>query len=90
MAELVKPGRYLVCLEFPLWKNNQAEGPPFGLHGVYWNLLAEGGDGKVEREHMEDASSIRSGNFIRVQYLKPSVSFPQGRGTDMISVWKRK
>jgi hypothetical protein len=39
---------------------------------------------------MEDASSIRSGNFIRVQYLKPSVSFPQGRGTDMISVWKRK
>ncbi|KAL1581673.1 hypothetical protein WHR41_09496 [Cladosporium halotolerans] len=90
MAELVKPGRYLVCLEFPLWKENQAEGPPFGLQGVYWNLLAEGGDGKVEREHMEDDSLTGSGQFTRVQRLKPSISFPQGKGTDMISVWKKK
>lgn len=90
MAVLVKPGRYLICLEFPLWKENQAEGPPFGLQGVYWNLLAQGGDGKVQRERIADASLTGSGNFTRVQYLEPSMSFPQGKGTDMISVWKRK
>lgn len=90
MGELVKQGRYLICLEFPLWKEIQAEGPPFGLRGVYWDLLAEGGNGMVNGEHVADDVSLRSGNFTRVQYLKPSTSFPQGKGMDMISVWKRK
>ncbi len=89
MAELVQPGKFLVCLEFPLWKDNELPGPPWGMSGVYWNLLAEGGDGLSTSIGGGDAGEGK-GAFDRVQYLKPATSYPQGRGTDMISVWRRK
>lgn len=89
MAELVKPGRFLICLEFPLWKDPQLPGPPWGLKGVYWNLLAEGGDGIADGSSEGRIGSTK-GKFDRMQYLKPTESFQQGRGTDMLSVWRRK
>lgn len=89
MGELVKPGSFLICLEFPLWKDNKIPGPPWGMSGVYWNLLAQGGDGVVD-SGSEDGQGSGDGKFERVQYLKPPESYEQGRSTDMLSVWKRK
>lgn len=87
MAEIVKPGGLLICLEFPLWKENALPGPPWGLKGVYWNLLADGGDGLVDGD-VSDGSNL--GKFERLQYIKPTRSYKQGRGMDMLSVWRRK
>jgi hypothetical protein len=44
MQSLLAPSGILVRLEFPPYKNLEAEGPPWGLKGVYCNLLVEGGD----------------------------------------------
>lgn len=89
MSELVKPGMYLICLEFPLWKDLSAEGPPYGLKGVYWNLLAEGGDGMVA-QHNEGNGAAGKGDFERMQYFRPPRTFKQGKESDMVSVWRRK
>ncbi|KAF3046197.1 hypothetical protein E8E11_008201 [Didymella keratinophila] len=88
MSQLLSPTGMLVCLEFPMWKPLTAPGPPYGLNGVYWNILAEGGTGVVD-----DAGSLSKadgdvGAFERIAYWKPPISFEQGRGEDMISVWK--
>lgn len=90
MGALVKPGRFLVCLEFPLWKDSTLPGPPWGLSGVHWDLLAEGGDGLVSEEAHKQLGTAGNGMFERVQYIRPAVSYPQGRGTDMLSIWRRK
>ncbi|KAL3265158.1 hypothetical protein ABHI18_000063 [Aspergillus niger] len=45
MAGLLRDDGYLVCLEFPLYKDPALLGPPWGLQGVYWDLLVRGGDG---------------------------------------------
>jgi methyl halide transferase len=60
MQSLLTPSGILVCLEFPLYKDLEAEGPPWGLKGAYWNLLAEGGDGYVKNlnEDVNDRSTI--------------------------------
>ncbi|GAB1321042.1 hypothetical protein MFIFM68171_11252 [Madurella fahalii] len=88
MRELLRPTGLLVCLEFPLYKDLKAPGPPWGLQGVHWNLLAEGGDGKMDRPttEMDEAH----GSFERVEYIKPPRSYEMGRGTDMLSVWALK
>ena len=78
-----------MCLEFPLYKDREAAGPPWGLHGVYWNLLAQGGDGiKVDNE--QDAVETAKGSFERILYYQPSRTFHVGQGSDMISVWRLK
>ncbi|KAI9375377.1 S-adenosyl-L-methionine-dependent methyltransferase [Aspergillus egyptiacus] len=43
MAELIKPGGLLVCLEFPMYKDPELPGPPWGVNGVHLELL--GGEG---------------------------------------------
>lgn len=90
MAELVKPGGFLICLEFPLWKDRSAPGPPWGLQGVYTDLLARGGDGLLETDTNQDSSSHGSGDFTREVYWKPIRSYEQSRGADMLSIWRRK
>lgn len=90
MAELVRPGEHLVCLEFPLWKDNCLPGPPWGMKGVYWDLLATGGDGLVADANVERTLSTARGKFDRLQYFSPTRSYEQGRGADMVSVWRRK
>lgn len=74
MSELVKPGGCLICLEFPLYKDRSLPGPPWGLNGVYEELL----------------STPKGGNFIREEYIKPRRSYEVSKGTDMLSVWRRQ
>ena len=62
-------------------------GPPWGLKGVYWNLLAEGGDGI---NLVQEAPLPLIGNFERIRYIDAQKSHKEGRGTDMLSIWRRK
>lgn len=88
MKQLLAPKGVLVCLEFPLHKPLDAQGPPWGLSGVYWDLLAEGGNGMMkERVKTRD----ERGPFQRVEYFKPHRNHEHfGGGTDMMSVWTWK
>lgn len=91
MSELVKPGGLLICLEFPLWKDLSFPGPPWGLKGVYWDLLARGGDGmQTEAVTEESSAEALNGKFVRELRMQPERSYQQGRGQDMLSVWRRK
>jgi hypothetical protein len=90
MSELLSPTGVLICLEFPMWKPLRAQGPPWGLNGGHWNILANGGDGILdETGHLreDDGKNVA---FDRVVHWKPPVSFEQGRGEDMLSVWQLK
>ncbi|KAI1660552.1 S-adenosyl-L-methionine-dependent methyltransferase [Daldinia decipiens] len=89
MGELISPTGVLACLEFPLYKDLRALGPPWGLKGVYWNILAEGGDGITSENSIQETGSLK-GLFQRVVYFKPPRSYEDGKGTDMFSVWKLK
>ncbi|RDW90568.1 uncharacterized protein DSM5745_02343 [Aspergillus mulundensis] len=40
MRDLLRPGGLLVCLEFPMYKDPALPGPPWGVNGVHWGLLA--------------------------------------------------
>ncbi|KAK5993985.1 putative thiol methyltransferase 2 [Cladobotryum mycophilum] len=42
MSQLLNPNGVLICLEFPLFRDLNELGPPWGLRGVYWDLLAKG------------------------------------------------
>ncbi|KAM4066209.1 thiopurine s-methyltransferase (TPMT) domain-containing protein [Hirsutella rhossiliensis] len=88
MGELLAPGGVLICLEFPLYKDLNAPGPPWGLRGVHWNLLAQGEDGILDGPVGEAGPT--NGRFDRVLYLKPPRSYENGKGTDMLSVWALK
>ncbi|KAK3392535.1 S-adenosyl-L-methionine-dependent methyltransferase [Sordaria brevicollis] len=91
MSELLAPNGILVCLEFPLYKDPKLPGPPWGLKGVHWNLLAQGGDGLVSGDadsSTSEESTSETGLFERVLYLQPERTYEIGQGTDMLSVWK--
>ncbi|OBT85058.1 hypothetical protein VE02_07153 [Pseudogymnoascus sp. 03VT05] len=92
MANLLRPGGLLVCLEFPLYKEPKLPGPPWGVKGVYWDLLARGGSGLPEHGALEeeDSSASLQGQFSRVLHIKPEVSYENGKGTDMLGVWRKK
>lgn len=95
MARILKPGGLLICLEFPLYKDPKLPGPPWGLKGVHWNLLSQGGDGVVSGEvgdegKEKNVSRSERGNFRRELYVKPARSYDVAKGTDMISVYSRK
>ncbi|KAJ0278048.1 hypothetical protein CBS470a_009976 [Colletotrichum nupharicola] len=90
-TELLSLTGVLVCLEFPLYKDLDMPGPPWGLRGVYWNILAQGGDGLIQEPVVEDAEDKSlKGAFRRVEYFKPPRSYENGKGTDMVSVWTEK
>lgn len=88
MGELLAPTGVLVCLEFPLYKDLRAPGPPWGLRGVHWNLLARGEDSTTGEA--EDEVESANGRFRRILYLNPARSYDSGKGTDMLSVWALK
>jgi hypothetical protein len=95
MARILKPGGLLICLEFPLYKDPQLPGPPWGLNGVHWDLLSQGGDGVILNEvgdvgKEKIVTGSRKGNFRRELYVKPTRSYDIAKGTDMISVYSRK
>lgn len=89
MADLLAPTGQLVCLEFPLWKDPKLPGPPWGLKGVHWDLLAQGGDGVLGNGGKVDQNTDR-GLFTRTLFVKPERSYEQSRGTDMVSVYVKK
>ncbi|KAL4959265.1 S-adenosyl-L-methionine-dependent methyltransferase [Aspergillus stella-maris] len=78
MAELLWPGGFLVCLEFPMYKDPDAPGPPWGVNGVHLELLNGGKE------------NGGGGKFLRKVYYKPEKTYKVGEGTDMISVYERK
>ncbi|KAF1935895.1 S-adenosyl-L-methionine-dependent methyltransferase, partial [Clathrospora elynae] len=90
ISALLSPTGVLVCLEFPMWKPLKAKGPPWGLKGVHWNILFDGGDGLEEKLEIIIWNAKGQGAFERVVYWKPPESFEQSRGEDMISIWKLK
>lgn len=85
---MVRPGGLLLCLEFPLWKDHSLPGPPWPLRGVYWNLLAQNGNG-VDGLEEEEGPAAPDAKFVREMYIVPTRSYEQGRGTDRLSVWRR-
>lgn len=91
VKELLAPSGILVCLEFPMYKDIDAAGPPYGLKGVYWDVLAEGGngivgDGRARGKGLE--STGQEGRLERVLYYQPGRTYKVGEGTDMVSVWR--
>lgn len=91
--DLLSPSGILVCLEFPLFKDPDALGPPWPLQGVYWDLLAMGGDGLRAAKQQECCvvtEGRQEGHLERVLYESLEKSYEQGRGTDMLSVWRVK
>lgn len=88
MHELLGPEGVLICLEFPLYKDLKLPGPPWGLKGVHWNLLAEGGDGMIEESQQKEEDG--SGAFKRLAYIKPERTYEVSQGTDRLSVWGLK
>lgn len=95
MARVLKPNGLLICLEFPMYKDPQLPGPPWGLKGVHWNVLSQGGDGVITGEVGDDgkekaADGTDAGEFCRILYIKPARSYEVAKGTDMVSVYKRK
>ncbi|KAG9196461.1 hypothetical protein G6011_01582 [Alternaria panax] len=90
MKTLLSPIGVLVCLEFPMWKPLKDQGPPWGLNGVHWNLLADGANGLFDESGNLLGNDQEEGSFERVVYWKPPFSFKQSRGDDMLSVWRLK
>ncbi|KAF7591732.1 hypothetical protein BBP40_001176 [Aspergillus hancockii] len=92
MEQLVALDGVLVCLEFPMYKSPTAPGPPWGLNGVHWDLLARGGDGlaHIGKETEVDRADELPGRFRRLLYRKPARSYEAGRGVDMLSVYAPK
>ena len=91
MADLLSPGGLLVCLEFPMYKDPALPGPPWGLNGAHWDLLARGGDGIANIGAPPEVRDVdRLGKFQRLLYVKPARSYEQGKGADMLSVYERK
>ncbi|PLN85831.1 S-adenosyl-L-methionine-dependent methyltransferase [Aspergillus taichungensis] len=91
MAQLVRHQGVLICLEFPMYKDPSQDGPPWGVNGVHWDLLARGGDGMAGiSQPPEAATEGLCGAFRRVRYFKPERSYESGKGTDMMSVYERK
>ncbi|KAB8212057.1 hypothetical protein BDV34DRAFT_208535 [Aspergillus parasiticus] len=87
MSQVVAPDGVLVCLEFPMYKDPTQPGPPWGLNGVHWDLLARGGDGikNIGEEAEVDQVDQLPGRFRRLQYHKPARSYDAGRGADMLN-----
>jgi hypothetical protein len=90
MADLLSTTGILVCLEFPLYKDPTLPGPPWGLNGVYWNLLVEGGTGIVSENGDSVGDGRAEGRFHRLLHIKPARSYENGRGTDMLGVYVKK
>lgn len=81
-----------------MYKDASLPGPPWGLNGVHWDLLARGGNGltdvetesKTKSESEISSTEQLGGRFRRVFYEKPARSYENGKGTDMLSIYMRK
>ena len=92
MSQVVASDGVLVCLEFPMYKDPTQPGPPWGLNGVHWDLLARGGDGFQNIGKVAEVDQVDQlpGRFRRLQYRRPARSYEAGRGADMLSIYALK
>ena len=88
MSELLAPGGVLVCLEFPLWKGLSELGPPWSLKGVYWNLLAQGGDGRIN-EPPEEIEYPEGHHIVIIQFHRRAPLSPNVTRRNVLLVCKR-
>lgn len=62
MADIVKPGGHLICLEFPLYKPLETGGPPWGVkEELFVELLGDKFD-RVKRFMPERTHKIGEGH----------------------------
>lgn len=73
-----------------MYKDPKLPGPPWGVNGVHWDLLARGGEGLVTGDVGGAAGELPEGQFTRRVYIKPERTYEMGKGTDMLSVYARK
>ena len=96
MAKLLSPEGRLVCIEFPTYKDPAEGGPPWALPPeVYEAHLSKprkgipyDDNGKVILDN--GAGEVDKEGLIRVAHFKPERTFEVGKGTDWISVWRRR
>lgn len=89
------PSSCLVCVEFPTTKPPSTKGPPFGLpEKVYVEHLGHPGQKLPydEEDNLLDdqiQSSPKTG-LERIARWQPERTHEIGKGTDWVSVWRRK
>jgi len=91
MAELLKPGGHLICLEFPTGKSPSAGGPPWGVPApLHEALLTHPGE---EIEYDEEGKAVLSepGSkaLRRLAHFQPERTHEVGAGTDWVSIWTK-
>ncbi|KAL8862614.1 MAG: hypothetical protein Q9178_001112 [Gyalolechia marmorata] len=89
------PPGYLICLEFPTYKDPLTGGPPFGLTSqTYLEHLSHPGaklpydqSGQVQAESQD---SPTSDSLERLDHWQPERTHDIGKGTDWVSVWTHR
>ena len=89
------PDSYLVCVEFPTYKDPSTGGPPFALPPeVYLAHLSRPGKavpyddtGHLVEMAVEEKDPAA---FERIAHWQPDRTHEVGKGTDWISVWRQK
>ncbi|KAG8529465.1 uncharacterized protein KY384_006102 [Bacidia gigantensis] len=94
MSHLLAPDGHLICLEFPLSKNPNLGGPPFGLQSkVYVQHLAQPGldipynaEGYIPEgvTYPDNPAALK-----RAAHWQPARTHEIGKDQDWISVWHR-
>lgn len=89
------PSSCLVCVEFPTTKPPSTKGPPFGLpEKVYVEHLGHPGQKLPydEEDNLLDdqIQSPPKTGLERIARWQPERTHEIGKGTDWVSVWRRK
>ncbi|KAL8950337.1 MAG: hypothetical protein Q9222_003623 [Ikaeria aurantiellina] len=97
MSQLLErhPSGFLVCVEFPTYKDPSIGGPPFGLTpDTYVAHLSQPG----QEIPYDEAGHVKPGGFEqpaangleRLDHWRPERTHEIGKGTDWMSVWKHR
>ncbi|RPA79062.1 S-adenosyl-L-methionine-dependent methyltransferase, partial [Ascobolus immersus RN42] len=71
MSELVKKGGNLICLEFPLGKPAETQGPPWGVtEEAYAEILSAVGFKRLERYEPEKVHEIGKGKTMLSKWVR--------------------
>ena len=85
----------LICLEFPTYKDPLTGGPPYGLTPMtYIEHLSHPGKevpydnaGHVKEGRSQDCAAE---SFERIGHWQPERTHAIGKGTDWVSIWRRR
>lgn len=90
-----EPSGYLLCIEFPTYKDPLTKGPPFGLRPeVYVEHLSHPG----KEIPYDDKGHVKEGTIgnpsqeglERIAHWQPVRTHEIGKGTDWCSIWRHK